>query len=88
MKIKTYHFDYLGEELIDTPIGRFNTIKISRKKPGKKENNILWCANELNYLPIKVENIDEDGSITTAMIDKLTGLKQPEKNYLSPENSE
>lgn len=88
MKIKTYHFDYLGEELVDTPIGKLNTIKIARQKPGKKENTILWCASELNYLPIKVENIDEDGSITTAIIDKLTGLKQPEENFLSPENSE
>ena len=88
MKIKTYHFDYLGEEFIDTPIGRFNTIKITRQKPGKKGNTILWCASELNYLPIKVENIDDDGSITTAMIDKLTGLNQPEENYLSTENSE
>ncbi|MCK5668633.1 MAG: hypothetical protein KAI15_06075, partial [Gammaproteobacteria bacterium] len=62
--------------------------KITRQKPGKKGNTILWCASELNYLPIKVENIDDDGSITTAMIDTLTGLNQPEENYLSPENSE
>jgi len=88
MKIKTYHFEHLGEELIDTPIGRFNTIKFARQKPGKKEKIILWCANELNYLPIRVDSIDDDGSITTAMIDKLTGLNQPEENYLSPENSE
>lgn len=61
MKIKTYHFEYLGEERIDTPIGRLDTIKLARQKPGEKENTILWCANELNYLPIKVESTDDDG---------------------------
>ena len=88
MKIKTYHFEYLGEEIIDTPIGRLDTIKFARQKPGEKGDSILWCASELHYLPIKVENIDDDGSITTAMIDKLTGLNQHEENYLSPKNSE
>lgn len=87
-KIKTYYFKYLGEELIRTPIGKFNTVKFLRQKPGDKEKIILWCANNLHFLPIKVENEDDDGSITTAIINQLTGLTQPQGIYSSTEPSE
>jgi len=73
-KIKTYKLIYLGEEIVDTPIGKFNTMKFSRQRPGKKESITLWCAKDLHYLPIKVENIDKDNAITTATINQLTGL--------------
>lgn len=73
-KIKTYKLIYLGEEIVDTPIGKFNTMKFSRQRPGKKQSINLWCAKDLHYLPIKVESIDEDGAITIATINQLTGL--------------
>ena len=87
-KIKTYHFDTLGEESLDTPIGQFNTVKIVRQNAGEKEKSILWCAKTLHYLPIKVENTDDDGAVTTVMINQLSGLTQSQEIYLSTELSE
>ncbi len=78
-KIKTYHFEQIGEELIKTPMGEFNTIKLIRKKPDEKEYSILWCATALHYLPIKVENTDDDENVTVAIINTLSGLGQPEQ---------
>ncbi len=83
-KIKTYSFEYLGEEFLETPIGKLNTVKIIRHKPGKKENLILWCANELHFLPVKVETTDDEGSITTAMITTLSGFTRPDDSHSSP----
>lgn len=88
VKIKTYHFDSLGEESLDTPIGQFNTVKLVRQNAGEKEKSILWCAKKLHYLPIKVEITDEDGSVTTVMINQLSGLTQPQEIYSSTELSE
>lgn len=85
-KIKTYHFEQNGREVISTPIGEFETIKVIRKKPDEKEYSILWCAASLHYLPIKVENTDDDGNVTIAIINELTGLglqKLQEQPYLS-----
>jgi hypothetical protein len=87
-KIKTYHFNSLGEESLDTPIGQFNTVKLVRQNSEEKEKSILWCASALHYLPIKVENTDENGSVTTVMINQLSGLTQAQENHSSTELSE
>jgi len=74
-KIKTYKLIYLGEEIVDTPIGKFNTMKFSRQKAGNKDRITLWCAEDLHYLPIKIESMDDDdSSVTIATINQLTGL--------------
>jgi len=73
-KIKNYDFDLLGEELINTPLGEFLTVKLERHKPNSKRMTTLWCARDLGYLPIKVENIETDGRKTTAIIESLSGI--------------
>jgi len=73
-KIKNYFFKYLGEEIIKTDLGSFHTIKMQRHKPNERRKATFWCAKELNYLPIKVENIENDGRKTTAIIKTLSGL--------------
>lgn len=73
-KIKTYNFNLAGEEDLETPIGIFKTIKVVRHKPGSEDKTYLWCAPALQYLPIKVENIEKDSWTTVAVIDSLNGL--------------
>ena len=72
-KIKTYRFELVGEEPVETPLGTFNALKLVRYKPNSKRETTTWCARELGYLPIKVENIENSGRLTTAIIDELTG---------------
>jgi hypothetical protein len=69
-KIKTYDFEQLGRETVQTPYGEFETVKISRRKRGDDEQRqtTLWCAAALNYLPVKVENVEPDGQVTTALL--------------------
>ena len=73
-KIKVYNFEILGNEKLKTSIGTFETIKLARHKPNSRRKSILWCAKELGYLPIKVENIEKDGKVTIAMIKSLKGI--------------
>lgn len=72
-KTKTYHFESLGRETIETPLGEMETIKLSRRKSNSKREMILWCAPELHYLPVKVKDIEEDGN-SVAIINSLEGL--------------
>ena len=73
-KTKVYNFEILGEETIKTPLGEFQTVKLERHKPNSRRKSTLWCAKNLAYLPIKVENIEKDGKVTTALINSLQGL--------------
>lgn len=68
--LKSYTFEELGRETVKTSLGTFNTIKLIR--PGKRDT-ILWCAEELNYLPVKIMQ-EEDGSKLTLNLKSFNGL--------------
>lgn len=70
-KIKNYSFTNLGKEKIDTPIGELDTIKLSLHKDNKERKTVLWCAESLGFLPVKVENTEKNGDHVTAIIENL-----------------
>lgn len=73
-KTKIYNFEFLGEETINTPLGKLETVKLQRHKPNSRRKSTLWCAKDLQYLPVKVENVEKDGKITVALIQSLNGI--------------
>ena len=73
-KIKTYNFELLGEETIETPLGELATVKVSRLRVDSKRETVFWCAEKLGFLPVRVENIETDGGKTTVIIDSVSGL--------------
>lgn len=72
-KIKTYDFELVGRETIHTPIGDFEALKLVRHKPNSDQKTAIWCARELGYLPVRVDNIEENGRQTMAIIESLSG---------------
>jgi uncharacterized protein DUF3108 len=70
--IKTYRFAISGEEDLSTPLGRLRTIKIERRKADSKRRTTFWCAPILTYLPVRAEYMEGDGSVISAMIEKIT----------------
>ena len=74
--IKTYRFEKLGQETVDTPLGSFNTVKMLRHKPGSSRRSVFWCAPELDFLQVKVEHTEKDGSRTVAVLKSLRGELQ------------
>lgn len=73
-KTKIYNFEFLGEETVNTPLGNLLTVKLERHKPNSRRKSTLWCAKDLGYLPIKVENIENNGKVTVALIKSLEGI--------------
>jgi hypothetical protein len=74
-KLKTYHIVTLGEEDVETPIGTFKTVKVTRADD--KHTTILWCAEQLSYLPVKIEYSEDDDGPYTALIESLEGIPLP-----------
>ena len=70
-RLKDYSFRVLGQETISTNIGLVDTVKIKREI-GKKSLTI-WCATNHNYLPVKIEQNDEDGDFDL-YIESIAGI--------------
>lgn len=70
-KLKKMHFSILKEEPVVTKLGTFKTVAIQRSLNGKVTT--IWCAKERHYLPVKIEQNDEDGEFQL-YIDSVTGL--------------
>lgn len=78
--IKHYQIEKLEQEVISTPLGKIQTVKLKRQRDrdsDKDRETTLWCAPELNYLPIKVEHIEKDGTKFIALLRKLEGMSAP-----------
>jgi uncharacterized protein DUF3108 len=74
-KLKTYTIKIVDSEMVTTPLGKIEAVKLIRQRnPTKKRQTTLWCAPTLNYLPVKLEHIEKDGSKFTAVINQLQGF--------------
>jgi len=73
-RLKTYRFDSLGTEKIETVLGTLNTIKMRRIRVGKQNRfTYLWCAPSLGFLPVKVERHKGDNTYTM-LVEQIDGL--------------
>jgi hypothetical protein len=61
-KLKSYQFSQLGDEQIDTPAGRFNSIKLSQSRTGKDEHTLIWLAADWDYFVLRIQRV-EDGKV-------------------------
>ena len=53
-----------GTEKIKTPYGELDTLKVSRVHQDKERSTQFWLAKSLDYLPVKVVQMD-DGAVYT-----------------------
>ena len=54
-KIRPLKVTLAGRKTVDTPAGRFNVVGVRHQAEGSKRATTLWCAEELGYLPVVIE---------------------------------
>ncbi len=69
-RYKTYNIKYLGEEIIETPAGKFNAVKIKQRRPDKEKHTLIWLAKDWDYFVLRIQRIKNGKS------DYLIELKQ------------
>ncbi|MFT5721933.1 MAG: hypothetical protein ACI9W6_002251 [Motiliproteus sp.] len=70
--LKTLAFVRVGEERIDTPAGRFETIKVRRDRgEGSDRTTRLWFAKNLEHVIVKLEQIETDGKEYVLLLERL-----------------
>ena len=60
-QIKNYRFTRLGEEMLKTPAGEFECIRLQLDRQGQQHTTLIWMAPELDYLTVRLLRIDNEG---------------------------
>lgn len=63
--IKTYRFDYAGDERLDTPMGEVNTLRFVRADGDGSRRSELWLAPAWDYLIVRTVH-EEKGNTAEA----------------------
>jgi hypothetical protein len=58
-----YHFVERGPETVDTPAGRFETVKLERPMDASDDRLEVWLAPSLCNLPVRVRFTDRKGTV-------------------------
>lgn len=75
-------FRTIGEEILDTPLGRLRCIKLERvREDGSNRATLIWLAKDWSYLLTRIEQTSSSGlriklDITNAIVDgqQVTGI--------------
>jgi Protein of unknown function (DUF3108) len=70
-KLKNYQFDNRGREDVETANGSYSAVRLERGAADHDRRTVVWCAEALHWLPVKVEYREKDGSVTTALLASL-----------------
>ncbi len=62
-KLKTFRFVIEGSETIETPAGRFTTVRLLRKRHDHDRTTRLWCADHLGYLPVRILQDEHEDAV-------------------------
>lgn len=73
-KLKSYHGTVIGETVIETDIGKFNTVIVRREHDGRRTT--FWCAKQMHFIPVQIEQV-KNGSTVTARLYEVKGVKVP-----------
>ncbi len=60
-QIKNYRFTRLGQEILKTPAGEFECIRLQLDRQGQQHTTLIWMAPELDYLTVRLLRIDNEG---------------------------
>ncbi len=70
-RLKEYKFSIVGEEILETPLGKVNTIKVKRSRDNDDRVTYAWLAKNWNYLIVRLQQ-EEKGDAYTIYIHKAT----------------
>ena len=54
-QLKVANVSSTGKKLLKTRAGEFTAVGIRHQKEGSLRTTTLWCAEELGYLPVVIE---------------------------------
>ncbi len=73
-QVKTYLLENQGTDIIEVPYGRFDAVRLVGNAEGSRRSMYLWCAPDLDFLPIRIELYKDDKRVSRAELRAVKGL--------------
>ncbi|MFZ6766761.1 DUF3108 domain-containing protein [Undibacterium sp. Di26W] len=75
--VSNFVFVVIGQEEIDTPMGKIMTWHVNRPpRPGSYNSRLeIWLAPDYYWYPVQIRNTESNGAITTQTADKIISSK-------------
>lgn len=83
-KIGTYDYSFEGEVAIDTKMGKFNTLHLSRMAAEGEKKTELWLALDYQYVPVKIRETEKQGKVYELLVTSLKTEMPVEAKLISP----
>lgn len=71
-KLREMKFAIAGEEVIETPYGKLNTVRVKRLHDDPERQTTFWLAKDMNLIPAKVIQND-DGAMYVLELSAFSG---------------
>lgn len=67
-RLKLYAYDFIKEEIIETPLGKLKALKFKRDRGDSKRQTYIWFARDWDYLLARVDQIEREGEKPETMV--------------------
>jgi hypothetical protein len=71
-RLKTLNVRSIGSKMIKVPAGKYEAVGIQHQAVGSKRVTTLWCVEELDYLPVIIEQHRKGKLRVRAVLTKYT----------------
>lgn len=72
-KFDEHLYQITSREVLETPLGKLNTVKIERIRSSQsRRRTTVWLASDWDYLLVRLEQVSSSGTETELMIDTAT----------------
>lgn len=72
-RIRDYELVYVGEEILDTPLGPVNTLHFERLHEEPDRESDMWLAPEWDYLMVKTIHVEDDKPVEVLLAEGSMG---------------
>lgn len=71
-KVKDYCFAATGEQVLNTALGKINTVQLRRIREDRERETLFWLAPQWDYLLVKLWQKEEDGETYEIVLSDAT----------------
>lgn len=72
-EIEEHIYRVTAEEVLNTPLGNLNTVKIERvRSGGSQRSTTVWLAKDWHYLLVRLEQVNGSGRETSLSLESAT----------------